>query len=119
MTLTAVQSSDVTETIPPNLYLMAAILIREGFLSLEDIYPHVRSLRGTFSNTDSYVTPKYRLVLRMTRWMTFAKPTWLTSRRALPARRSVNWRWLLPWSRVGPPTQSHARQQHRSPNRRR
>ncbi|KAI0722891.1 transcription factor/nuclear export subunit protein 2-domain-containing protein [Earliella scabrosa] len=35
------QSSDVTETIPPNLYLMAAILIREGFLSLEDIYPHI------------------------------------------------------------------------------
>ncbi|OSD04328.1 hypothetical protein PYCCODRAFT_1444038 [Trametes coccinea BRFM310] len=35
------QSPDVTETTPRNLYLMTAILIREGFLRLEDLYPHV------------------------------------------------------------------------------
>ncbi|KAI0750889.1 transcription factor/nuclear export subunit protein 2-domain-containing protein [Daedaleopsis nitida] len=35
------QSSEVAETAPKNLYLMAAILIREGFLSLEDLYSHI------------------------------------------------------------------------------
>ncbi|PIL37228.1 hypothetical protein GSI_00921 [Ganoderma sinense ZZ0214-1] len=35
------QSPDVTEKTPQNLYLMAAILIREGFLSLEDLYSHI------------------------------------------------------------------------------
>ncbi|RDX55708.1 hypothetical protein OH76DRAFT_1461168 [Lentinus brumalis] len=35
------QNPDVTETTPQNLYLMAAILIREGFLSLEDLYSHI------------------------------------------------------------------------------
>ena len=29
---------------PKNLYLTAAILIREGFITLEDLYPHVRYL---------------------------------------------------------------------------
>ncbi|TBU49613.1 transcription factor/nuclear export subunit protein 2-domain-containing protein [Dichomitus squalens] len=35
------QSPDVMEKPPQNLYLMAAILIREGFLALEDLYPHI------------------------------------------------------------------------------
>ncbi|KAI0375719.1 hypothetical protein BV20DRAFT_1059341 [Pilatotrama ljubarskyi] len=35
------QSPDVAETTPRNLYLMTAILIREGFLRLEDLYPHI------------------------------------------------------------------------------
>jgi THO complex subunit 2 len=37
------QSTDVLEVTPRHLYLTAAILIREGFLTLEDLYPHVRS----------------------------------------------------------------------------
>lgn len=36
------QSPDVVESPPRNLYLTAAILIREGFIALEDLYPHVR-----------------------------------------------------------------------------
>ncbi|KAG6833844.1 hypothetical protein H0H87_011778 [Tephrocybe sp. NHM501043] len=35
------QSADVAEATPKNLYLTAAILIRENFISLEDLYPHV------------------------------------------------------------------------------
>ncbi|KAI0776038.1 transcription factor/nuclear export subunit protein 2-domain-containing protein [Trametes elegans] len=35
------QSADVAETTPRNLYLMTALLIREGFLRLEDLYPHI------------------------------------------------------------------------------
>ncbi|KAI0650660.1 transcription factor/nuclear export subunit protein 2-domain-containing protein [Trametes meyenii] len=34
-------SPDVAETVPRNLYLMTAILIREGFLRLEDLYCHI------------------------------------------------------------------------------
>jgi THO complex subunit 2 len=36
-----IQSPDVVEATPKNLYLTAAILIREGFITLEDLYPHV------------------------------------------------------------------------------
>lgn len=32
------------EPTPKNLYLTAAMLIREGFITLEDLYQHVRSL---------------------------------------------------------------------------
>ncbi|GLB33487.1 putative THO complex subunit 2 N-terminus [Lyophyllum shimeji] len=35
------QSPDVAEATPKSLYLTAAILIREGFISLEDLYPHI------------------------------------------------------------------------------
>ncbi|KAH0587189.1 hypothetical protein H2248_005998 [Termitomyces sp. 'cryptogamus'] len=35
------QSTDVTEPTSKNLYLTAAILIREGFITLEDLYPHL------------------------------------------------------------------------------
>ncbi|CAA7260264.1 unnamed protein product [Cyclocybe aegerita] len=35
------QSADVSESVPRNLYLAAAILIREGFITLEDLYPHL------------------------------------------------------------------------------
>ncbi|KAJ7755620.1 transcription factor/nuclear export subunit protein 2-domain-containing protein [Mycena maculata] len=35
------QSPDVNEPTPKNLYLTAAILIREGFITLEDLYPHL------------------------------------------------------------------------------
>ncbi|KAF7301535.1 hypothetical protein MIND_00719000 [Mycena indigotica] len=35
------QASEATETTPKNLYLTAAILIREGFITLEDLYPHL------------------------------------------------------------------------------
>ncbi|KAH9943361.1 transcription factor/nuclear export subunit protein 2-domain-containing protein [Epithele typhae] len=38
------QSPDVLETTPRNLYLMAAVLIREGFLTLEDLYLHIGPL---------------------------------------------------------------------------
>ncbi|TFK73010.1 hypothetical protein BDN72DRAFT_791474, partial [Pluteus cervinus] len=34
-------SPNATEVTPKNLYLTAAILIREGFMSLEDLYPHI------------------------------------------------------------------------------
>ncbi|TFY81790.1 hypothetical protein EWM64_g2223 [Hericium alpestre] len=35
------QSPEVTETTPRHLYLTAALLIREGFITLEDLYPHI------------------------------------------------------------------------------
>ncbi|THH13890.1 hypothetical protein EW146_g6381 [Bondarzewia mesenterica] len=35
------QSSEVTEPTPRHLYLTAALLIREGFITLEDLYPHL------------------------------------------------------------------------------
>ncbi|KAF9468910.1 transcription factor/nuclear export subunit protein 2-domain-containing protein [Collybia nuda] len=34
-------STEVSEATPKNLYLTAAILIREGFVTLEDLYPHI------------------------------------------------------------------------------
>src|SRR5258708_26908229 len=37
------QSEEVPESVPKNLYLTAAILIREGFINLEDLYLHVSS----------------------------------------------------------------------------
>lgn len=42
MTILLLQSTDVTEQTPRSLYLTAALLIREGFIALEDLYPHVR-----------------------------------------------------------------------------
>ena len=36
------QLTEVAEQTPRSLYLTAALLIREGFISLEDLYPHVR-----------------------------------------------------------------------------
>lgn len=38
------KSSDTLDKPPQNLYLMTAILIREGLLLLEDIYPHVSTI---------------------------------------------------------------------------
>ncbi|KAI0032028.1 transcription factor/nuclear export subunit protein 2-domain-containing protein, partial [Vararia minispora EC-137] len=35
------QAPDVKEVAPPNLSLMAALLIREGFVTLDDLYPHL------------------------------------------------------------------------------
>lgn len=35
------QSPEVTEATPKSLYLTAAILIRQGFITLEDLYPHI------------------------------------------------------------------------------
>ncbi|OSX60384.1 hypothetical protein POSPLADRAFT_1058548 [Postia placenta MAD-698-R-SB12] len=35
------QHSEVTEPAPTSLYLMAAILIREDFISLDELYPHI------------------------------------------------------------------------------
>ncbi|KAF9534975.1 transcription factor/nuclear export subunit protein 2-domain-containing protein [Crepidotus variabilis] len=35
------QSADIAESVPKNLYLTAAILVREGFIALEDLYPHL------------------------------------------------------------------------------
>ncbi|KAF7331994.1 hypothetical protein MKEN_00079700 [Mycena kentingensis (nom. inval.)] len=37
----APQALDVLEPTPNNLYLTAAILIREGFITVEDLYPHL------------------------------------------------------------------------------
>ncbi|KAF8639741.1 hypothetical protein AX17_001003 [Amanita inopinata Kibby_2008] len=37
-------SPDATESIPKNLYLTAALLIRERFIALEDLYPHISPL---------------------------------------------------------------------------
>ncbi|GJE84409.1 THO complex subunit 2 [Phanerochaete sordida] len=39
--LTYYQLPDVNESAPKTLYLAAALLIREGFITLEDIYPHL------------------------------------------------------------------------------
>jgi hypothetical protein len=38
----SLQTADVTEPTPKNLYMTAAILIREGFITLEDLYPHLK-----------------------------------------------------------------------------
>ncbi|KAF7978302.1 hypothetical protein HWV62_899 [Athelia sp. TMB] len=35
------QSPDVSESAPKSLHLTAALLIREGFIALEDLYPHL------------------------------------------------------------------------------
>lgn len=35
------QHPDIHEVAPKSLYLTAAVLIREGFITLEDLYPHV------------------------------------------------------------------------------
>ncbi|KAI0693806.1 transcription factor/nuclear export subunit protein 2-domain-containing protein [Cytidiella melzeri] len=35
------QGADSTEQTPRSLYLTAALLIREGFITLEDLYPHI------------------------------------------------------------------------------
>ncbi|KAI0082601.1 hypothetical protein K474DRAFT_1655406 [Panus rudis PR-1116 ss-1] len=35
------QNAGISEPTPRNLYLMVALLIREGFISLEDLYPHL------------------------------------------------------------------------------
>ncbi|KAI0091900.1 transcription factor/nuclear export subunit protein 2-domain-containing protein [Irpex rosettiformis] len=35
------QGTDTTEQTPRSLYLTAALLIREGFITLEDLYPHI------------------------------------------------------------------------------
>ncbi|THH02395.1 hypothetical protein EW026_g445 [Hermanssonia centrifuga] len=40
------QALDVPEQTPKNLYLTAALLIREGFITLEDIYPHITPTDG-------------------------------------------------------------------------
>lgn len=42
------QSTDVPET-PKSLYLTAALLIREGLVALEDLYPHVRAFVNILS----------------------------------------------------------------------
>ncbi|RDB20480.1 THO complex subunit 2 [Hypsizygus marmoreus] len=44
------QSPEVTEATPKNLYFMAAILIREGFITLEDLYPHILPEDGDMDN---------------------------------------------------------------------
>jgi len=41
LTYASSQSTEPHEATPRNLYLTTAILIREGFITLEDIYPHV------------------------------------------------------------------------------
>lgn len=38
------KTPELCDTVPRNLYLTAAILIRAGFITLEDLYPHVRTL---------------------------------------------------------------------------
>ena len=43
------QSAEVSEHTPRTLYLTAAILIREGFITLEDLYPHVSALKHSCS----------------------------------------------------------------------
>ncbi len=45
------QALDVPEQTPKNLYLTAALLIREGFITLEDIYPHVCTFATTSFHT--------------------------------------------------------------------
>ena len=39
-----VKTPELCDSVPRNLYLTAAILIREGFITLEDLYPHVRTM---------------------------------------------------------------------------
>lgn len=38
------KTPELCDAVPRNLYLTAAILIRAGFVTLEDLYPHVRTL---------------------------------------------------------------------------
>ena len=38
------KTQELCDGVPRNLYLTAAILIRAGFITLEDLYPHVRTL---------------------------------------------------------------------------
>ena len=39
--MAVIYAQEVTETTPKQLYVTAALLIREGIITLEDLYPHV------------------------------------------------------------------------------
>lgn len=41
--LTVLQHLETADNIPMSLYFLAALLIREGYLSLEALFPHVRN----------------------------------------------------------------------------
>lgn len=60
-----VKGADVTEQTPRSLYLMAALLIREGFITLEDLYPHVRRL---FDHPACIPHEGHRFYPWMTKW---------------------------------------------------
>jgi THO complex subunit 2 len=45
--ISSVQSPNVLEPTPRHLYLTAAILIRQGFLALEDLCPHVSAYQNS------------------------------------------------------------------------
>ena len=49
----AFQSSDTPETAPKHLLMTAAILTREGFITLEELYPHVGVTRSNLQSTES------------------------------------------------------------------
>jgi hypothetical protein len=86
------QMADVSESPPKNLYLTAAILIREGFIALEDLYPHVSSLLILTICYSSRRKSSYRPMM----------PTWtkcikIMRPRSTREQRSVSWLWLHPW----------------------
>ena len=76
-----VQSLEVSESAPQNLYLMTALLIREGFLRLEDLYPHVRDFHPFCAYSDSNLF-YCRSARQTTKCRSFTKPTWTISRLA-------------------------------------
>ena len=63
----SMQTEEVAESVPKNLYLTAAILIRERFIMLEDLYPHVSSLLHFSSRThicQLYLMKTWRILVK-------------------------------------------------------
>ena len=74
LTLTAKQKPTTTQETPRSLYLVAALLLREGFFTFEDILPYVRIFT---SNTPMrhLLTHRSCRLLRTTRWMAHTRNT--------------------------------------------
>jgi THO complex subunit 2 len=53
---TRTQSSSVPENAPSRLYMLAALLLREGFIKMDDLYPHVCSNFVLFLHTLTYLS---------------------------------------------------------------
>lgn len=66
------QTAEVSEPTPRTLYLTAAILIREGFITLEDLYPHVSTSKFLFPYQSSTLLSSLR---PMTTWKSSIEST--------------------------------------------
>ncbi|KAJ7283481.1 transcription factor/nuclear export subunit protein 2-domain-containing protein [Mycena rebaudengoi] len=82
------QSPDVSEPTPKNLYLTAAILIREGFITLEDLYPHVspNDIEMDQVNKDYLADVQARIVGAKVSALALAAPLSQDSPAALPVK---------------------------------